>query len=305
MRNKKMKCFAIDSFFLATTEGFQGKEIDTTYFYTSIAGWDLRLALAIDQFDLVQTTMIPSAKPRSITTQLEDYLASDKNMALAHKMIPDLKFINDGNCKATGSSVDFSNCIPDEYCERVLRGETHPLGVIPDRPACVVDSTCECEPHRWPVGLTAKNTASLHVAPKSLLDQNKAFDLQDGTNGMVNKVNLTYDMTRFLNREDGSENPRAQQLRPGMKLFLSIHVVIVCMMLTVMSPWFYLILFTDSIEHALTSSPIIEEWVRDQRLGVHNDTVWLYYGSATGMSIIFPPNNWGFLWGRPLLLLLF
>jgi len=112
------------SFFLATTEGFQGKEIDTTYFYTSIAGWDLRLALAIDQFDLVQTTMIPSAKPRSITTQLEDYLASDKNMALAHKMIPDLKFINDGNCKATGSSVDFSNCIPDEYCERVLRGET-------------------------------------------------------------------------------------------------------------------------------------------------------------------------------------
>ena len=81
------------SFFLATTEGFQGKEIDTTYFYTSIAGWDLRLALAIDQFDLVQTTMIPSAKPRSITTQLEDYLASDKNMALAHKMIPDLKFI--------------------------------------------------------------------------------------------------------------------------------------------------------------------------------------------------------------------
>jgi len=230
------------SFFLATTEGFQGKEIDTTYFYTSIAGWDLRLALAIDQFDLVQTTMIPSAKPRSITTQLEDYLASDKNMALAHKMIPDLKFINDGNCKATGSPVDFSNCIPDEYCERVLRGETHPLGVIPDRPACVVDSTCECEPHRWPVGLTAKNTASLHVAPKSLLDQNKAFDLQDGTNGMVNKVNLTYDMTRFLNREDGSENPRAQQLRPGMKLFLSIHVVIVCMMLIVMSP---LVLFNS------------------------------------------------------------
>ena len=34
----------------AATEGFAGKEIDTTYFYRTVSGWDLRLALVVDKY---------------------------------------------------------------------------------------------------------------------------------------------------------------------------------------------------------------------------------------------------------------
>ena len=247
----------------AATEGFEGREIDTTYFYRGVTGWDLRLALVVDQFDLQQTMMHPrgggsSNSSRVITSQLKDYVGNDniKNMELA-ELVPNIKFINNDNCPDSTSGAAFGNCQPDEYCARVLRGEEHPVGVIPGRPVCVDTSTCECEIHRWPVGLTAKRVACMHVAPKSLIVPQNAYDLQ---NSNADKSDLTYDMTKFLNLDRNSINPSRQRLRP------------------------------DSIEHALTSAPIIQEWVADQVKGVHNDTVWLYYGSMTGMSIIFPPN---------------
>ena len=242
----------------AATEGFDGQAIDTTYYYRGVTGWDLRLALVVDQFDLQQTMLHPrGGASRVITSQLQDYVGNDniKNMELA-ELVPNIKFINNKNCPDS-TGADFGNCLPDEYCARVLRGEEHPVGVIPGRPACVTTSTCECEIHRWPVGLTAKRVACIHVAPKSLIVPQNAYDLQ---NSNTDKSDLTYDMTKFLNLDHNSINPSSQRLRP------------------------------DSIEHALTSAPIIGEWVADQVKGVHDDTVWLYYGSMTGMSIIFPPN---------------
>ena len=248
----------------AATEGFEGKEIDTTYFYNRISGWDLRLALSYDQFDLQQTILLPSCGPRTITSQLKDYLTNPKNVALANQ-VPNLKFFNNNNCKAQGSDVIFSNCKPDAYCARALAGTTHPLGTVPDHPACVTDSTCECEMHRWPIGLTATNTAALHVAPKSLIVPQNAYDLNSGDT-IFDAEELTYEMTKFLNRDDKAENPPLKKLR------------------------------ASSIEQILSATPIIDYWVEDQKKGVHTDTVWLYYATCTGMSIIFPPNNWGFLW---------
>jgi len=246
----------------AATEGFEGREIETTYFYRRVTGWDLRLALVVDQFDLQQTTMTPKGgESRVITSQLNDYVENAQNMELA-KLVPNLKFINNQNCPGSSGGAAFSNCKPDEYCARVLRGEAHPVGVISGRPACVASSVCECEAHRWPIGLSARRVASMHVSPKSLIVPQNAYDLQ---NSNADKYDLTYEMTCFLNRDPKSKNPSRQRLRP------------------------------DSIEHALTSSPIIDEWVRDQIKGVHNDTVWLYYGSMTGMSIILPPNVRGCL----------
>ena len=199
-----------------------------------------------------------------ITSQLDDYIANAKNLALAN-LIPNLEFFNNNNCKAEGSDVAFSNCKPDAYCARVAAGTPHPVGTVPNLPPCVAASTCICEKHRWPVGLTATNAASTHIAPISLTDPQLAFDLQNGV-ADIQKVNLTYEMTRFLNRDSASSNPKQQKLRP------------------------------DAIEHARTAASITEFWISDQVKGVHENTVWLYYASNTGMSIIFPPNNWGFLW---------
>jgi|TARA_B110000208_G_C11766504_1_gene428843 hypothetical protein len=95
------------------TEGFEGKEIDTTYFYRAVTGWDIRLALVIDAFDLEQTTLLPTGDfPRIITSQLEDYLNDPRNKALANQ-IPGIHFLNNENCRAVGSDIDFSNCKPD------------------------------------------------------------------------------------------------------------------------------------------------------------------------------------------------
>ena len=135
----------------------------------------------------------------------------------------------------------------------------HPLGVVPNAPPCVSSSECECEAHRWPIGLIAKRTGCIHIAPMSLADPQLAYDLVNLPRHKLH--NLTYKMTSFLNRDIKSFNPKEQKLRP------------------------------DSIEHALTASSIIDDWIEKQDLGLHNDTVWLYYGSATVISVIFPPNN--------------
>ena len=103
------------------------------------------------------------------------------------------------------------------------------------------------------------NSACVHVAPKSLVVPRNQYVLSDGVTDLVN---LTYALTSFLNRDDNSENPEAQKLRP------------------------------DAIEHALAASPVTQDWINDQAKGVHNDTVWLYYGTTTGMTFIFPPNYW-------------
>lgn len=248
----------------AATEGFEGRIIDTTYFYTRVIGWDLRLSLVIDAFDLKKTSYIPKESPRIITSQIQDYMANERNMKLA-KLVPNIKFINNDNCKAEGSDVLFSNCKPDEYCARVQASQPHPMGVVPNQPPCVDGSTCECEKHRWPVGLIGLNAACIHVAPKSLIVPQNQYDLSSGV-ADVDLVNLTYELTSFLNRDPNSENPREQKLR------------------------------SDAIEHALSASPITSDWVNDQAKGVHNDTVWLYYGTTTGMAFIFPPNYWGFLY---------
>ena len=251
----------------AATEGFEGKIIDTTYFYTPVAGWDLRLALVLDKFDLTQITLHPKSTSRVITSQLKDYLYNDRNKALAD-MIPNLQFINNKNCDS------FTNCKPDVYCDRILKNMPHPVGVVPNSTVqtglCNPTSTCICEPHRWPIGLTAKAAASLHIAPKSLVDSQTAYDLSDGIGAIAMTdaafANLTYALTRFLNRDSHSSNPSLQTLRQ------------------------------DALQHALTSAPLADSWVKDQAKGIHNDTVWLYYGSGTGSSLVFPPNNWGFLW---------
>ena len=114
-----------------------------------------------------------------------------------------------------------------------------------------------------PVGLTAKNVAAVHIAPKSLIDTMAAFPLSE-QGGVF--TDLTNEMHKFLHREEYSVNPTRQQLR------------------------------SDSIEHISVVIPIINNWAHDEKQGVHNDTVWLYYGSYTGMTLIYPPNDWGFLW---------
>jgi len=243
----------------SATEGFEGRKIDTTYFFTRVPGWDdLRLALVIDDFDLIRTTYIPKASPRLITSQIQDYIANERNMKLA-KQVPNIKFINHDNCQAEGSDVLFSNCKPDDYCARVLASQPHPTGVVEGSPPCVEGSTCECERHRWPVGLIGLNSACVHVAPKSLVVPQNQYALSDGVTDLVN---LTYELTSFLNRDDHSENPEAQKVRP------------------------------DAIEHALSASQVTSDWINDQAKGVHNDTVWLYYGTTTGMALVFPPNYW-------------
>ena len=253
----------------AATEGFDGQAIDTTYYYTAVLGWDIRVVLVMDLFD-INTEILLQRKdgPRVITTQLESYIGNDVGKALADQ-VDGLQFINQENCKGVDEK-SFSNCKPDEYCQRVQDGVSHPLGVVEGAPPCVSDSTCECEIHRWPVGLTAKNAAGVHVAPKSLIVPRQAYDLSDGSVKNIdanfdNDLN-THEMTRFLNKDSFAENPVHQKLR------------------------------SDAIEHAVTFLPIHTDWVSDAKTGLHNDTEWLYYGSFTGMSLIFPPNDWGFLW---------
>ena len=138
----------------AATEGFEGREIETFYYYTAVLGWDLRLALAIDEFDLKTTTLFPfNDDTKFITSHLKDYLTDSKNTPLATR-VPGLKFINRNNCKnadgtSSGTNPNFNYCKPDEYCARVLAGVPHPLGVIPGAPACNISSACTCEAHRW------------------------------------------------------------------------------------------------------------------------------------------------------------
>lgn len=252
----------------AATEGFEGKLIETTYFYQSIFGWDLRLALVMDKSDLKTTALLPKededgAPPYLITTQIEDYQDDPGNAALAAR-IDGLRFLNSGNCNAPGSNEAFTNCMPDAYCARARAGKPHPAGTVEGAPECVEASMCECEPHRWSIGLTGLNAVSVHISGKSLIAPQQSFVLQEEHG--FDKLELTGQMTRFLNKDAHSINPAKQMLR------------------------------TEAIRDVAVSSPIIRAWVRDQQLGAHNNTVWMVFGAETGVGLIFPPSNFGFLW---------
>jgi hypothetical protein len=110
----------------------------------------------------------------------------------------------------------------------------------------------------------------VHIAPVSLLKASDAHQLTKifaGGENAEQKQALTYNMTRFLNGEKNSENPLDQKLSP----------------------------------QALMSVPFGKEianlWIEDAQVhGKHNNTVWIYYASYTGMFYFWPANNFGFGW---------
>lgn len=255
----------------AATEGFDGEWIDTRYFYTPIGKWDLRLLLVFDENDL-QTEDI---QPVNITTnkliisQLEDYIATDKGKKFLANLKGSPSLNNDGNCPDS-NGAKFGNCKPDAYCARVENGVNHPVGTVAGAPPCVIGSSCVCESHRWPVGLTARGTAVIHIAPISLIKSSRQHTLSDRYSGgkhASEKQSLTYNMTEFLNREKCTTNPSNQKIN----------------------------------EQALQQIPYCNEiakaWIKDaQRDDTHKDTVWIYYATYTGITAIYPSNNWGFGW---------
>jgi len=260
----------------ASSEGFDSEEIDTWYFYSPVDFWDMRLLLVFDKNDMETETIKPAAKAAAMsdrirTSQVEDYLASDQGMRLwSHNTVKPPILYNNGNCPNADTDEKFGNCMPDEYCQRSLRNDDHPPGTVVGAPPCVEGSTCQCEIHRWPIGLTSRGTAVVHIAPVSLLKASDAHQLTKifaGGENAEQKQALTYNMTRFLNGEKNSENPLDQKLSP----------------------------------QALMSVPFGKEianlWIEDAQVhGKHNNTVWIYYASYTGMFYFWPANNFGFGW---------
>ena len=68
--------------------------------------------------------------------------------------------------------------------------------------------------------------------------------------------------------------------------------------------------YINQMDNSFNPPPVIRErslsainvadmnkfWLEDASKGLHNDTVWMYYGSPTGMAQIFPGNYWGRMW---------
>ena len=140
----------------------------------------MRLLLVFDKNDMITETISPSNKAvamsdRIRTSQVEDYLASDEGVRLwSDNAVAPPVLYNNGNCPNISSGEKVGNCMPDEYCRRSLGNDEHPPGTVVGAPPCVEGSTCQCEMHRWPIGLTSRDTAVVHIAPKSLLKASDA-----------------------------------------------------------------------------------------------------------------------------------
>jgi hypothetical protein len=258
----------------ASSEGFDGEDITTEYYYTPIGAWDLRLMLIFDEIDLSEEILDQDLPPnRLITSQVGDYLDTVRGANILSGLQlfngQPAALTNDGNCPNEHGLI-FANCKPDAYCARVVGGTQHPVGTVSGAPACVPESTCKCEIHRWPVGLTSRSMAVIHIAPISLNEGKQALDLKAHFAGGQNaeeKKSLTYNMTAFINRDKLSVNPVVQQMSD-----LALSAIPFC-------------------------AAIGNKWTRDaEDKGTHNDTVWIYYGTSTGISTIYPSNNWGFTW---------
>ena len=115
----------------------------------------MRIIIVYDAFDLVSVDYRQSPDSFLITSHLYNFVYGKLHNYTSK--VKDFEVYNDGNCD------DFKNCMPDEYCARVLRNESHPTGVIPGLPSCVNGSTCRCEEHRWPVGLISRKVAVVHM----------------------------------------------------------------------------------------------------------------------------------------------
>ena len=262
----------------ATTEGFEGRLIETYYYYTPVPKWNLRILLAYDQFDLQKTSLKPSSDvklDRLITSQIEDYQSVDNQYLLVLNTATEKNgavFYNDHNCASSNSGLAFSNCKPDEYCRRVLLGISHPKGTVAGAPQCVDDSDCRCEPHRWPIGLTSRDSSVVGIAPRSLDKSSQAFELLEKFKLMTSasieeKRKLTRKMTLFLNSDPSSASLTEQRVS------------------------------VDALNQVPFAAKIGQTWREEHtRTGKHNNTVWVYYGSHTGISSIYPANNWGFTW---------
>ena len=248
----------------SSTEGFYSQTIDTYYYYAPVGHWDLRILLAFDSSDMQKYRLRPAeyTKSRVITSQVEDYISTQKGKDLLSKLTGTPKMYNNNNCNA------FQNCQPDAYCDRVIAGTPHPIGTVAGAPACVVGSTCICEEHRWAVNLLSRECTSIHFAPIGLTNSLNAFDAATKFSNNKNaKQNLTYDMTRFLNDDKFSTNPDSYK----------------------------------ASDEALDQLPFLavtsERWLNDaNNIGIHTDTVWIYYATYTGIMTMYPASNWGFLY---------
>ena len=68
--------------------------------------------------------------------------------------------------------------------------------------------------------------------------------------------------------------------------------------------------YINQMEHSFNPPPMIRSralsavsvadmsqlWLEDANNGLHNDTVWMYFGSPTGVAQLFPGNYWGTGW---------
>ena len=223
------------------TEGFKGLTVYTSYFYTPVASIDLRLLLVFDELNLNSVNYEAPADSFLLTSHLYNF--EDSKLSEYTSRIPDFELINKDNCN------DFTNCMPDEYCERVLNNISHPVGVVPGAPPCVQSSLCKCESHRWPVGLISRTFSAIHMNPKSVKDGLMLYKMDDFDS------NLTERFVQYINDMEHSSNP-PPYVRPKAKG--SIRV----------------------------SAAVNSLWINDVKRGIHNNTLWLYFGSSTGVRAV-------------------
>jgi hypothetical protein len=248
--------------------GAQGSDatiIQTKYVYQPVSDFPLVILLVFDLLELERVVLNAPDPPPMPTCQVVNF---DHGLnADITKNIKGFKIYNQNNCPHPSTpDVLYSNCKPDDYCDRTLRGQPLAAGAVAGAPPCVASSNCECEPHRWPVGTLMKGAATVQMSVVSSEISGVLYE-----ESFEWTPSLSGDVSRFLQRDPNAKNPETLRLRP------------------------------DSVSQALIAAQAMEIWTKDMwgsgtGRGIHNETVWIYLGQTTGSSFILPGNDFGTLW---------
>jgi hypothetical protein len=229
--------------------------IDTVYYYRKIPSFPVVLFFAYDVDELERVTFHATDPSATILFKIDDFDQNLNNDVTSQIM--NFQIYNQNNCMDS-NGIKFGNCKPDLYCEREEKNIPQPEMNVKNQPPCNPTSTCECEPHRWPLNSLYKGTCihiSVSGAP-NIGDENFQWNSQ-----------ISGDVIRYISKMDSSENSKKVYLRESV------------------------------LSHIGVSNKATSIW-KDDRYGskktnLHNKTIWLYLGTVTGSSIVIPGNDWG------------
>ena len=242
----------------------QTSRIDTKYYYQAVSGYELRLLFAYEVVELERVTLLPRDPPAAILSDIESYDNNLNNDITSQ--IPDFHIYNNENCKLTPTSLAFTNCKPDRYCELNKLDQLLP-DMMPNQPECVENSICECEPHRWELG-TLCTSPSVSAPTLLIRANNDNTDIQIPTSTI--SAELSGQIMNFLLRTANSENPN--------QISNSVSAM-VCVGLRSTTLWRQDMYGVNNETSHLDSL-------------YHHDVLTIYFSDILSSTIMLPGNMW-------------